>query len=107
MRDVTRKLIGAAVIAASSLFILSSAAQAYDGGRGRSWDRHDRHDRHDRWRSDHRHYHHRDHYVRERTIVRERPVYVERQQPMFFAPPMYAPQQGPSGLNLNFNIPLN
>ena len=33
MRDVTRKLIGAAVIAASSLFILSSAAQAYDGGR--------------------------------------------------------------------------
>jgi hypothetical protein len=105
MRDVTRKLIGAAVIAASSLFILSSAAQAYDGGRwGRGWDRHDRHDR---WHSKHRHYHHRDHYVRERTIVRERPVFVERQQPMFFAPPMYAPQQGPSGLNLNFNIPLN
>lgn len=103
MRDVTKKLIGAAVIAASSLFILSSAAQAYDGGRwGRGWDRHDRHDR---WHSKHRHYHHRD-YVRERTIIRERPVYVERQQPMFFAPQMYAPQQ-PSGLNLNFNIPLN
>ena len=100
MRDVTKKLIGAAVLAASSLFILSSAAQAYDG------DRYDRRHGHERWRSDHRHFH-RDHYVRERPVyVRERPVFVERQQPIFVAPQMYAPQ-APSGLNLNFNIPLN
>ena len=98
MRDMTKKLIGAAVIAASSLFMLSSAAQAWDGDRGYRYG-------HDRWRSDHRHFH-KHHYVRERTIVRERPVYVERAQPMFIAPQMYAPQQ-PSGLNLNFNIPLN
>ena len=99
MRDVTRKLIGAAVIAASSLLALSSAAQAWDGDRGYRYG-------HDRWRSEHRHYHH--HYVRERpVVVRERPVYVERAQPMFIAPQMYAPQQGPSGLNLHFNIPLN
>ena len=106
MRDMTKKLIGAAVLAASSLLALSSAAQAYDGDR---WDR--RHG-HERWRSEHRH-HYRHDYVRERpVVVRERPVFVERQQPIYmapqmYAPPMYAPQQGPSGLNLNFNIPLN
>ena len=40
------------------------------------------------------------------------PVYVERERPVFVQPaPMYAApmysQPGPSGLNLNFNIPLN
>ena len=46
-------------------------------------------------------------------IVRERPVYVERSRPVFvqpapiYAAPMYQQSQGPSGLNLNFNIPLN
>jgi hypothetical protein len=59
--------------------------------------------------------------VHERPIVvRERPVYVERARPVYVEPPrpvfvqpapMYAApmyqNQGPSGLNLNFNIPLN
>ncbi len=46
-------------------------------------------------------------------VVRERPVFVERERPVFVQPaPMYAApmqmpayqNQGPSGLNLNFNI---
>jgi hypothetical protein len=45
--------------------------------------------------------------VRERAPViveRERPVYVA--PPMMYSQPMYSAPQ-PSGLNLNFNIPLN
>ena len=61
--------------------------------------------------------------VRERPayVERERPVYVERTGPLYsepprpvfvqpapmYATPTYQQNQGPSGLNLNFNIPLN
>ena len=85
MRVVTKLSLAAAVLGAS--FSLSAIAQAHD------WD-HDRdHWRHERW--EHRH------YVEERPVfVRERPVYVAP-APVYMAPP-----PGPSGLNLNFNIPL-
>ena len=89
------RLFGA-VLGTSFLFLAaSSGAMAYD-----HWDRdHRRHEhaRYEHWRHEHR-----------PVIVHERPVVVER-GPTFVAPqPMYmAPmQQGPSGLNLNFNIPL-
>ena len=92
------RLFGA-TLGASFLFLAaSSGAMAYD-----HWDRdHWRHERYEHERAAHwRH----DHPV----FVRERPVVVERERPVYVAPqPMYmAPmQQGPSGLNLNFNIPL-
>ena len=71
---------------------LAGAAQADD-----HWDRH-----HDR---DHRYYEHRDHYVE------HGPVYVAPRPLIIAPPPVYQQpvyqQPGPSGLNLNFNIPLN
>ncbi len=93
-------LFGAALGTALLFVAASSGAQAYD------------HDRdHDNWR--HEHWRHEHGYVHERpVVVRERPVYVERERPVYMAPapvyaaPMYS-QPGPSGLNLNFNIPLN
>jgi hypothetical protein len=93
------RLLGAA-LGTSFLFIAaSSGAMAYD-----RWDRdHDR----DHWRHEHERYEHWRHHERP-VVVRERPVVVER-APVFVAPPpMYmAPMpSGPSGLNLNFNIPL-
>jgi hypothetical protein len=100
------RLLGAALGTGFLFLALSSGANAYDHWR----------DRERYWR--HEHYKH-DHYVRERpvyvrerpVVVRERPVFVERERPVFVQPqPMYmAPMmpQGPSGLNLNFNIPLN
>ena len=101
MRTVSKLSVGAALIG-SVILSFSGVAQASD-----HWDRdHDR----DRYR-----YHHYDHgwhghdRVVERRIV-ERPVYVRERPvyaaPMFVAPPVYQ-QQGSSGLNLNFNIPLN
>ena len=88
--------IGAAMFAGAVLALSASAAQADD------WDHHwDRH--HERER-----YH--EHYVYERpVIVHERgAVIVERERPVYVAPPVVYPMvpQGPSGLNLNFNIPL-
>lgn len=106
MRDVTKRFdfaaIATAVCAGALVFTVSAGAQAYD-----HWDRdHDRarHHCHDRW--------HHEHYVHERrVVVRERaPVFVERERPVYVAPPVVYPaypQQEPSGLNLNFNIPLN
>ena len=89
--------IGAALFAGAVLALSAGAAQADDHWDHR-WDRH-----HDRY------YHER--YVHERpVIVRERgPVIVERERPVYVAPPVVYPMvpQGPSGLNLNFNIPLN
>jgi hypothetical protein len=105
-------LLGAALGTAFLFLAASSGANAYD--RYDRWDRerdraHDRHQaaRHEAWR--HEHWRH------ERpVVVRERPMIVERERPVFVQPaPMYAMpmqmpmQQGPSGLNLNFNIPLN
>jgi hypothetical protein len=102
MRTVSKLSVGAALIG-SVVLSFSGVAQAYD-----HWDRD-----HDRYRhSDHdRGYHHGHDRVIERRVV-ERPVYVPERPvyaaPMFVAPPMYQQQQqGPSGLNLNFNIPLN
>lgn len=104
MRTASKLSIGAALI--GSVFLsFAGAAQASD-----YWDR-DRDHRY--W--DHGWHHGRDRIVEHRIIERPvymhepRPVVVER--PVFMAPqPMYQPmyqQPGPSGLNLNFNIPLN
>ncbi len=97
------RLFGAALGASFVFLAASSGAMAYDHW---DWD-HDRdhwqheryeHERYEQWRHEHP------------VFVRERPVFVERERPVFVAPqPMYmAPpmQRGPSGLNLNFNIPL-
>jgi hypothetical protein len=92
--------IGAAVLAGAVLALSAGAAQADDHWDHR-WDRERHH--YDHWRHDH--------YVHERPVyVRERaPVIVERERPVYVAPPVVYPMvpQGPSGLNLNFNIPLN
>jgi hypothetical protein len=93
--------IGAAMLAGTVLAFSSGAARADDWDH--RWERHwDRHYDHERW--------HHEHYVHERpVIVHERaPVIVERERPVYVAPPVVYPMapQGPSGLNLNFNIPL-
>lgn len=106
-------LVGAALSTGLLFLAVAGGAQAYDH-RERERD----HWRHEHWRHDHRHDHrYENRYVRERPVViRERPVYVERERPVYVQPaPMYAApmqmpmyqNQGPSGLNLNFNIPLN
>jgi len=90
--------IAAAMFTGAVLALSAGAAQADD------WDHH-------HW--DHRYERHHGYYEHERpVIVHERaPVFVERERPVVVAPPVvypavpYAPQ--PSGLNLNFNIPLN
>jgi hypothetical protein len=93
--------IGAAMFAGAVLALSAGAAQADD-----HWDhRYDRDHHYDRDRVYH------EHYVHERpVVVHERaPVIVERERPVYMAPPVVYPMvpQGPSGLNLNFNIPLN
>ncbi len=106
MRTLSKLSVGAALIG-SVILSFSGVAQAYD-----HWDRdhdrdHYRHFEHDRGN----HYGH--DRVIERRVVEERPVYVRERPmyaaptPVFIAPPMYQQPQGPSGLNLNFNIPLN
>jgi len=91
--------IGAAVFAGAVLALSAGVAQADD------WDHH-------HWDRHHEREHYREHYVRERpVVVHERgPVIVERERPVYMAPPVVYPmpmqQMGPSGLNLNFNIPL-
>jgi hypothetical protein len=88
--------IGAAMLAGTVLALSAGAAQADE-----HWDHRD----HDRWEH---HDRYRDHYERP-VIVHERaPVIVERERPVYVAPPIVYPMapQGPSGLNLNFNIPL-
>lgn len=93
-------LFGAALGASFLFLAASSGAMAYD-----HWDRdrdHWRHERYEHERAEHWR-HDRPVYVHERPVVVERaPVYVAP-QPMMMAPMM---PQGPSGLNLNFNIPL-
>jgi hypothetical protein len=91
-------LFGAALGTGFLFLAASSGAMAYD-----NWD-------HDHWRHERYEHERYEHYRHDRPVyVHERPVVVERERPVFVAPqPMYvAPvQQGPSGLNLNFNIPL-
>ena len=100
------RLFGAALGTGFLFIAASSGAMAYD-----NWDRdHYRHD-HDRYaheRYEHERY---EHYRHDRpVVVHDRPVVVERAAPVIVAPQpmMMAPMmpQGPSGLNLNFNIPL-
>jgi len=108
------RLVGAALGTGLLFLAAAGGAQAYDY-RDRERDHWRReHWRHEHWRHDHR-YENRYSYRRP-VVVRERPVYVERERPVFVQPmPMYAApmqmpmyqNQGPSGLNLNFNIPLN
>jgi hypothetical protein len=105
MRDVTKRLnlrtIGAALLAGSLVLAVAAGAQARDG----RWDHRDRRDH--RWHHKHERYVERHRYIAERPVyVRERPVYVERPVMMMPMYPDYQ-SQGPSGLNLNFNIPLN
>jgi hypothetical protein len=110
-------LVGAALGTGLLFLAAAGGAQAYDRR-----DREHDHWRHEEWRREYRYERrYEPRYVRERpVIVRERPVYVERERPVFVQPaPMYAApmqmpmqmpmyqNQGPSGLNLNFNIPLN
>jgi hypothetical protein len=93
--------IGAAMFAGAVLALSAGAAQADE-----HWEHRDR----DRWEHRHDHDRYREHYVHERpVIIHERaPVYVERERPVYMVPPVVYPMapQGPSGLNLNFNIPL-
>jgi hypothetical protein len=99
MRFANKLSIGAALIG-SVILSFSGVAQAND------WD-------HDRYERDHRVDHRYDHYDHRRfveehpVVVHERgPVVVER--PVMVAPPVvYSQPSAPSGLNLNFNIPLN
>lgn len=94
------RLFGAALGTGFLFLAASSGAMAYD-----NWD-HDRdHWRHERYEHERAEHWRHDHpvYVHERPVVVERaPVYVAP-QPMYMAPMV---PQGPSGLNLNFNIPL-
>jgi hypothetical protein len=88
--------LGAAMFAGVVLAFSAGAAQA-DEHWDHRWDH-----RSERW--------HHEHYAHERPVyVRERPIVVERERPVYVAPPVVYPMvpQGPSGLNLNFNIPLN
>jgi hypothetical protein len=98
MRIANKLSIGAALMG-SVLLSFAGVAQANDGD-------------HDRWERDHRVEHHSDRYEH-RRYVEERPVVVHErgpvivERPVFVAPQPVYQQPGPSGLNLNFNIPLN
>ena len=100
MRLTNTLSIGAALIG-SVILSFSGVAQAHD------WD----HD-HDRWGREHRVEHHYNHYDH-RRFVEERPVFIHErapvvvERPVFMAPEPVYQAPGPSGLNLNFNIPLN
>jgi hypothetical protein len=93
------RLLGATLGTGFLFLALSSGASAWDHWRDRDHWRHDRHHRYEHWR------HERPVVVRERPVVVERPVMMAP-QPMYMQP-MMPYNQGPSGLNLNFNIPLN
>lgn len=110
MRDFLKRLnlsaIATALCAGALVLGASAGAQARDD----HWDhRHDRYDRHGHY--DHgRNYHHDRPVVVDRrpVVVDRRPVIVDR-RPVVVAPPVYQAvpaYQAPSGLNLNFNIPL-
>src|SRR3954465_14007011 len=102
------RLLGAALGTAFLFLGASGAANAYD--RYDRWD-HEReravmrHERHEAWRHEHWR-HERPVVVRERPMIVERPMMMAP-QPMYMAPMMPMAPQAPSGLNLNFNIPLN
>ena len=113
-------LVGAALGTGFLFLDAAGGSHAYDHRERDHW-------RHEEWRRPHRH---ENRSMQERPVaVRERPVYVERERPVYvertgpvysepprpvfvqpapmYATPMYQQNLGPSGLNLNFNIPLN
>ncbi len=101
MRTLNKLSIGAALIG-SVILSFAGAAQADD-----HWD-------HRRWDRDHdRGYHHEHERIVEHRYIAERPVYVHErrpvivERPVMVAPPVVYQPSAPSGLNLNFNIPLN
>jgi hypothetical protein len=106
MRILNKLSIGAALFG-SVVLAFAGAAQADE-----HWD-HDRYRDHDHDRG----YHHERERVIEHRYVAERPVYIHEhrpiivERPVMMAPPVYQQpvyqQPGPSGVNLNFNIPLN
>jgi hypothetical protein len=104
MRILNKLSIGAALFG-SIVLAFAGAAQADE-----HWDR-------DHYRDHDRGYHHEherivEHRVEHRYIA-ERPVYVHErppvivERPVMMAPPVVYAPPAPSGVNLNFNIPLN
>ena len=106
MRIVNKLSIGAALFG-SVVLAFAGAAQAHD-----DWD-------HGRWNHGHgdRGWHRGHERVIEHRFVEERPVYVPRPvvverpvmmaaPPVVYAPPPVYSNPGPTGLNLNFNVPL-
>jgi hypothetical protein len=98
MRVMNKLSVGAALFG-SVILAFAGAAQANDW---HHWD-------HDHWdRGPHRGHTR----VIERRVVEERPVYIHRppvvveRRVMMAPPPVYYAPPAPSGLNLNFNIPL-
>jgi hypothetical protein len=102
MRILNKLSIGAALFG-SVVLAFAGAAQADE-----HWDRDHYRDRdHDRG------YHHEHERIVEHRYIAERPVYVRErppvivERPVMMAPPVVYQAPAPSGLNLNFNIPLN
>jgi hypothetical protein len=101
MRVVNKLSVGAALFG-SVILAFAGIAQADDyHDRDRDREHHRDHEMHEHERHDERHEAHEQHYAP--RFVAERPVYVA--PPVVSAPQMYAPP-APSGINLNFNIPL-
>ena len=102
MRILNKLSIGAALFG-SVVLAFAGAAQADE-----HWD-HDRYRDHDHDRA----YHHEHERVVEHRYIAERPVYVRErppvivERPVMMAPPVVYAPPAPSGVNLNFNIPLN
>jgi hypothetical protein len=92
MTGLNWRTIATATIASFGIFIGATAAQAHEGER---WE-------HERWEHRH-HYEGRWHHEGPRVVYERQPVYVAP-APVYVAPMYQAP--APSGLNLNFNIPL-
>jgi hypothetical protein len=102
MRTLNKLSIGAALIG-SVILAFAGVAQADD------YRDHDRYRDHDHDRG----YHHEHERIVEHRYVAERPVYVRErppvivERPVMMAPPVVYAPPAPSGVNLNFNIPLN
>lgn len=109
MRVVTKqrlkKLSVAAALFGSVVLAFAGSAQADDRwDHDHGWERHREHEwREHEWR-EHEWREHHAYYAPRPVVVAPRPVIVAP-PPVAYAPPVYA-APAPSGLNLNFNIPL-